>query len=100
MIISKEDIKNLTQEQRDTLLAVCLDILSDELYDIINEISSLDRITSGNWMHKVSFVKARIQNRKETIEKISEVADIDMENFSEPDAIDDLMELFNMCYDE
>ena len=63
MIESKEDIKKLTQEQRDALLLACLDALSSEAYDIRNEISTLDRMTSGNWMHKTSFLKARAQSR-------------------------------------
>lgn len=96
MIESKEDIKKLTQEQRDALLLACLDALSSEAYDIRNEISTLDRMTSGNWMHKTSFLKARAQSRKETLDRIAETADIDYENFSSSDIYDDFTEAFTL----
>lgn len=96
MIESKEDIRNLTSEQRDALLLACLDALSTEAMDSNSELASLDRMTSGNWMHKNSFIKARIQNRKETIQRISEVADIDFRNFSSEDAFDELLEAFSI----
>ena len=96
MLESKEDVRKLTQEQRDALLLACLDALSSEACDIRDEISTLDRMTSGNWMHKISFIKARAQSRKETLDRIAETADINYENFSSSDIYDDFTEAFTL----
>ncbi len=100
MITTLQDILQLPQKQKDGLLAMVIDRLATMHRVYPDEIRCIDRMTSGNFAHQISYIRQNLNAGEHLITDFCNQAGIDLDTLSRQDDFKFVLNIFDNAFEK
>ena len=98
MITTLQELLALPQKQKDALLIMAIDRMATRHRVYPDEIRNIERMTAGNFMHNVAYIKQNLKADNHLNEEFTKQAGIDLDALSKGDDFHYVMDMFDIAF--
>lgn len=98
MITTLQEILSLPQDKKDALLIMVIDRMATRHRVYPDEIRNIERMTTGNFMHNVAYIKQNLKAFNSLNEDFAKQSDIDLDALARNDDFNYVLYMFNNAF--
>lgn len=98
MITTLQELLALPQDKKDALLIMAIDRIATRHRVYPDEIRSIERMTAGNFMHNVAYIKQNLNAFNSLNEDFTKQSDIDLDALARNDDFHYVLDMFNNAF--
>ena len=98
MITTLQELLRLPQKQKDALLIMAIDRMATRHRVYPDEIRNIERMTAGNFMHNVAYIKQNLKSFNSLNEDFTKQADIDLDALARNDDFHYVLSMFDIAF--